>query len=407
MKKRIPLFVLVLLVAAFSVYFLIRNQKTRQQSGLWVSGTIELTEVDCAFRISGEIDELRFDEGDSVKEGDLIARLDDRELQDRRKKAEASLRMAESRISQLLVAIEHQERNSQGLIAQARARLAASRARLKELVKGSRPQEIQEARADVDRTQSELRKARLEWERAQRLFDSQTISKRQWDAAKASFEMARAQCERTKEKYDLIWEGPRKETIEAARSQVAEARAALQVAEATRLKAQELRKELETARAQVGVARADLDLAETLLTETRLHAPLSGVVLSKNMERGEIALPGSSLLTLGDLKKVWLRAYINETDLGRVTVGQSAEIFTDTYPDKAYRGRLSFISSKAEFTPKQIQTKEERVRLVYRVKIDVDNPLMELKSGMPADARIIMGNGSEAARKTPGNVSNH
>ncbi|MBW2122501.1 MAG: efflux RND transporter periplasmic adaptor subunit, partial [Deltaproteobacteria bacterium] len=117
------------------------------------------------------------------------------------------------------------------------------------------------------------------------------------------------------------------------------------------------------------------------------------VVLSKNMERGEIALPGSSVLTLGDLKKVWLRAYINETDLGRVKVGQAAEVYTDTYPGKVYGGRISFISSKAEFTPKQIQTQEERVKLVYRIKIDIDNPRMELKSGMPADARIAMTKG--------------
>ncbi len=390
MKKRIPLFVLVLLVAALFVYFFTRNQKTGGKSDLWISGTIELTEVDIAFKVSGMIEELRFDEGDFVNEGELISRLDDRQLQDRREKAEASLRMAEGRISQLLITIEHQERQSQGLIAQAKAELAAVQAHLRELLVGSRPQEIEEARATVDQARSELRKARLEWERAQRLFGSQTISKQQWDAAKATFEMANAQYERAGEKYKLIKEGPRKEAIEAARSQVAQATAALQVAEASRLKVEELRQELKTAQAQVRVARADLQLAETLISETRLYAPISGVVLSKNMERGEIALPGSSILTVGHLKKVWLRGYINETDLGRVNLGHYAEVFTDTYPGKVYPGRVSFISSKSEFTPKQIQTQEERVKLVYRIKIDIDNPLMELKSGMPADARIIM-----------------
>lgn len=389
MKKRIPLFLLFLLVAAFFIYFLIKNQKTGEKSGLWVSGTIELTEVDCAFKISGMIEELRFDEGDFVKEGDLIARLDDRELQDRREKAEAFLRMAESRIPQLLIAIEHQERNSQGLIAQARAQLAVTQARLKELLVGSRPQEIEEARAAVDQARSELQKATLEWERAQRLFATETISKQRWDATKATFETAKAKFERARERYKLIKEGPRKETIEAARSQVARERAGLKVAEATRLRVEELKQELKTARAQVKVAQADLDLSDTLISETRLYAPISGIVLSKNMERGEIALPGSSILTLGDLKKVWLRAYINETDLGRVTVGQSVKVFTDTYPNKVYPGRLAFISNQSEFTPKQIQTKEERVKLVYRIKINIDNPLMELKSGMPADAMII------------------
>jgi HlyD family secretion protein len=392
MKKRIIVFALVLVIAAGFVYYLVRNRKTTGEGNILVSGTIELTEVDCAFRISGMIEELRFDEGDSVKQGDLIARLDDRELQDRRNKAEASLRTEESRVRQLLIAIELEGRNSRGLIAQARANLTASQARLKELLAGSRPQEIEEARAEMNRASSELKKLTLDWERAQRLYAAQSISKREWDAAKAAFEMAQAQYQRAREQYDLVKEGPRKETIEAARSKEAEARAALQVAEATTLKVEALKQELETTRARVEAARAELDLAETLLKEAKLYAPISGMVLTKSMERGEIALPGSSLLTLGDLKKVWLRAYINETDLGRVKLGQPVKIFTDTYPGKAYPGRISFISDKAEFTPKQIQTQEERVKLVYRIKIDIDNPLMELKSGMPADARIITEN---------------
>ncbi|MFQ5902422.1 MAG: efflux RND transporter periplasmic adaptor subunit [Candidatus Binatia bacterium] len=394
MKKRIILFALILLVAAGFVFYLIKNQKTAQKGDIRVSGTIELTEVDCAFKISGLIEELRLDEGDSVKEGDLIARLDDRELRDRRNKAEASLQTEESRVRQLLIAIEREEKNSRGFIAQARANLAATQARLRELLAGSRRQEIKEARAEMDRARSELQKVTLEWKRAQRLFAAQTISKREWDTAKMAFEMARAQYERARERYDLVKEGPRKETIEAARSKEAEARASLQIAEATTLKVEELKQELQTTEASVKAARAELDLAETLMGETGLYAPISGMVLSKNMERGEIALPGSSVLTLGNLKKVWLRAYINETNLGRIKLGQPVEVFTDTYPGRAYPGRIAFISDKAEFTPKQIQTQEERVKLVYRIKIDIDNPLMELKSGMPADARIITENAS-------------
>jgi HlyD family secretion protein len=396
MKKRIILFALFLLVAAGFVFYLTRNREVTEKGAIRVSGTIELTEVDCAFKISGMIEELGFNEGDLVKEGDLIARLNEREFQDRRNKAEAYLRMEESRISQLLIAIEHQERTSRGLIAQARANLAAARARLRELLAGARPQEIEEARALMNRASSELQKFSLEWERAQRLFAAQTISKQQWDTAKAAFEIAQAQYDRAREQYDLVREGPRKETIEAARSKEAEAKAALQVAEATKLKGEELKQELETTRARVRVARADLDLAETLIGETKLYAPISGIVLSKNMERGEIALPGSAVLTLGDLKKVWLRAYVNEPDLGRITLGQPIEVFTDTYPGKTYPGRLVFISDEAEFTPKQIQTQEERVKLVYRIKIDIDNPLMELKSGMPADARIKTESASES-----------
>ena len=101
-------------------------------------------------------------------------------------------------------------------------------------------------------------------------------------------------------------------------------------------------------------------------------------------------MPGTPVITVGDLKKVWLRGYINETDLGRVKVGQKVRVTTDTYPDRIYRGLISFIASQAEFTPKNVQTKKERVKLVYRIKVDIPNPNLELKPGMPADAKILL-----------------
>jgi HlyD family secretion protein len=120
-------------------------------------------------------------------------------------------------------------------------------------------------------------------------------------------------------------------------------------------------------------------------------APPMYVVLSKNLEPGEYVAPGTPVVTIGDLVNVWLRAYVNETDLGRVKVGQKARVTTDTDPRKIYDGRISFIASQAEFTPKNVQTEKERVKLVYRIKIDIRNPDMELKPGMPADAKIVLG----------------
>ena len=119
-----------------------------------------------------------------------------------------------------------------------------------------------------------------------------------------------------------------------------------------------------------------------------MRAPKAGVVTVRQAELGEVVSPGTPVVTLADLDNVWLRAYVNETDLGRIRWGQEAMLRTDTYPDKSYRGRISFIASQAEFTPKSVQTFKERVTLVYRIKIDADNPNHELKPGMPADATI-------------------
>ena len=147
-------------------------------------------------------------------------------------------------------------------------------------------------------------------------------------------------------------------------------------------------RDIEVARANVRTASEQRRLARILLGYTVLRAPFAGVILVRQAELGEVMLPGTPVVTLADLDHVWLRAYVRETDLGRIRWGQTATICTDTYPDRRYAGRISFISSKAEFTPKSVETHAERVTLVYRIRIDMENPAHELKPGMPADATI-------------------
>jgi len=142
-------------------------------------------------------------------------------------------------------------------------------------------------------------------------------------------------------------------------------------------------------RSNVEQLQAQLELADTRLGFTDLASPLDGFVLVKSSLAGEVVHPGTPIFTAVDLHNIWVTAYINETDLGRVKLNQEAYVTTDTYPGKRYKGRVSFISGEAEFTPKFIQTQEERVKLVYRIKVRVDNESLELKPGMPADAFII------------------
>lgn len=141
-------------------------------------------------------------------------------------------------------------------------------------------------------------------------------------------------------------------------------------------------------KADIEALKASLDLAETRLGFAELVAPLNGFILVKSSLAGEVVQVGTPVFTAIDLNNIWVTAYINETDLARVKLGQSAEVVTDTYPGKKYKGEISFISSETEFTPKYIQTTEERVKYVYRIKVRVDNSSLELKPGMPADAYI-------------------
>ena len=166
------------------------------------------------------------------------------------------------------------------------------------------------------------------------------------------------------------------------------AKANVRLAEAARVELKRLQEEQLARKADTRQATAQLDVQETLLKNAEVVAPMDGVVLVKSAEPGEVLAAGTTVVTLGNLAQPWLRAYINEQDLGRVKLGTAVKVTTDSFPGKTYTGRISFIASEAEFTPKQIQTQEERIKLVYRIKIDVDNPAGELKSNMPADAEI-------------------
>jgi HlyD family secretion protein len=145
-------------------------------------------------------------------------------------------------------------------------------------------------------------------------------------------------------------------------------------------------RQVELARANVHSAKESLKLARIVLDYTTLSAPFDGVITVRQAELGEIMVPGTPVVTLADLDHIWLRAYINETDIGKIRLDQAAVVKTDTYPGKSYKGRVSFISPAAEFTPKSVETHAERVTLVYRIKVDIDNPTHELVAGMPADA---------------------
>jgi len=390
MRKRIlVLGVLVLAAAAASVLYFRRSDQ-KAGTAIAVSGNIELTEVNIAFKTSGRLIERNVDEGDRVKKGEVIARLDHDQLMAQRDRESAGLQSAISQLAQAETALAWQKENQAADREQRKADLGAYQARLQELKNGSRPQEIQEAKAAVESAQSEHDRAKRDWERAQTLYKNDDISTAQYDAYRNRWENADAVLKQAKERRDLVLAGPRQEQIDAAAAQVERARAALRMAEANALEIRRREQELPIRRAEIGRARANLALIETQIADTVAVSPVDGVVLVKSADVGEVLAAGTTVVTVGDIDHPWLRAYINETDLGRVKPGMRAKVTTDSYPGKVYDGRVSFIASEAEFTPKQIQTQEERVKLVYRIKIDLENPLHELKSNMPADAEILL-----------------
>jgi HlyD family secretion protein len=389
MKKRVIL-ILVVLAAIVAGVYAYRSANRAPSNRIVVSGNIELTEVNVAFKTAGRLIERNAGEGDTVKKGQVMARLDRDQLNAQRQREAAAVASAEAQLAQAQTAIEWQRATLAGDIEQRRADLASNEARLAELRNGARPQEKLEAHAAVEAAQSEYDRAKKDWDRAQTLHKNDDISTSQFDQYRNRLESADAMLKQAKEREALVLAGARSEQVDAASGQAERARGALKMAEANTLELKRREQDLAGRRAEIERSKANLALIDSQLADTVAVSPVDGVVLVKAADVGEVLAPGTTVLTVGDIDHPWLRGYVNETDLGKVKIGSKAQVTTDSYPGKVYNGRVTFISSEAEFTPKQIQTQQERVKLVYRIKIELDNPQRELKSNMPADAEILL-----------------
>ncbi len=339
MQKRLRIIIPLVVLLGIGITLYDHFRGGSDNSTLTISGNIEVTEAQMSFKIPGRLQVRLVEEGDPVRTGQPLARL---------------------------------EKSDQEIgVAGAEANLAYAKAVMAELEAGSRSQEIETARAELDKAQAaersaavQMQQARADYERYSNLYREGGVSKKlfetyslQNETAKNSRDEALSRIRWATEQLDLRMAGPRRETIDQAR-------------------------------AKVKAAAEALNQARTQLGYTQLNSPLDGVVLSTSAEAGEYLNPATPVATLGEIARPWLRAYINERDLGRIQLLQKVSVSTDSFPGKEYPGRISFISSQAEFTPKSVQTFEERAKLMYRIKIELENPAGELKPGMPADATI-------------------
>jgi len=325
MKKK-KIIIAVIIIAVIAGILTINHFRNKKDDNVMVlSGNVEVTEANIGFKIPGRVVERPVDEGYRVKTGDLLARLDSAELASVVKQNEAALQEAETRLA--------------------------------ELKAGSRRQEIEQAKAHVSAQEAELIRIRKDYERAEILYQNGAISAAQYDGAKSAYDNRKALLKNALETLSLAKEGPRQEDIKMAGHRVEQLKAAFAA-------------------------------ARERLNDTVIYAPFAGVILRKNVELGETVAQGTPIFTLGDLDNPWIKVYVKEDKLGLVKIGQKTTITTDSYKGKTYEGTVSYISSEVEFTPKTVQTQEERVKLVFGVKVSVKNNNWDLKPGMPADVRL-------------------
>jgi membrane fusion protein YbhG len=322
MKRIIPLVLVVIVAVVGWLLYSGKLKKQAEQNDIKLSGNIEAHESLVGFKVAGRIVELPVEEGQNVAAGQLLARLD-----------------RDDYLQQLHVD-------------QATERVRDSQLKLAEA--GARPQDIKAAYQSVLDTQADLAQKQKDFQRYDDLYKKDEVTGQTRDLAETAVVRAKAIYERQQQIYNELVEGTRKEQIAVDRASLHQARDA------------------------AGMSRVRLGYTE-------LKAPLSGVILVRQAELGEVVSPGTPVVSVADLDHIWVRVYLPETELGKLRLGETVSVATDTYPGKRYQGRVSFIASEAEFTPKSVQTEKERVTLVYRVKVDIDNPTHELKPGMPAD----------------------
>lgn len=320
-----PLIVLLVVVMAGSIWWYNSTGDTEQSNQLILYGNIDIREASLTFNNSEHIDTLLVQEGDRVQKGQLLATLH-------------NTRMAAT-------------------VAAAEAGVASRQASLSRLEAGSRPQEIRQVRADLDAVQAKLDDAKASYKRTHDLYKRKVASQQEDDDAKANLDTARALLKVAQESLKLSVEGPRQEDIEEARAV---------------LKAEQ----------------AKLLLAQEVLKDASLYAPSDGVIRNRILEPGDMATPQTPVFTLAMVNPVWVRGYVPESSLGKISEGMSAEVSTDSFPGKSYQGWIGYISPTAEFTPKNVETPELRTRLVYQLRVYVCNPQVELRLGMPATIHI-------------------
>lgn len=391
MKQRLRILLPVLLAVIVGIVIFNFINHSDDGTSVRFSGNIEVTEAQMSFRIAGRLEKRLVEEGDTVKAGQLLTSLEKSDQKIAFDQAKANLAYAEAVLRELEAGSRKED------IDRAEAKVMQATYTLTELRNGTRIQEIESARADLDSARAaeqsaivQLKQAATDYNRYTNLYKEKSISKSVLETyqnlfitAENEVKEASARTAATSQRLELLKAGPRIEQIHGAEAALHQAEA-----EYALIKAGPRKESIDQARAQYQVAVETLNQAGQQLNYTEIFSPMDAVVLSTAAEEGEYLNPASPVLTLGKIDKPWLRAYIHETDLGRIKLGLQVEVTTDTFPGKIYSGRVSYISSQAEFTPKTVQTFEERVKLMYRIKVLLDNPDNELKPGMPADGRI-------------------
>jgi HlyD family secretion protein len=326
MRGRLIIVIAVLVILAGAGWFVYQQAAATRLDKLILHGNVDIRQVNLGFRVSGRIQEMKREEGDGVRNGDVIALLDAGPYEDQ-------VHLAEAQVAQ-------------------------ARANYTKMVNGFRSEEIEQLRAQLAQAKANYENALKMFARQDKLLQTHAISQSDYDAATSSRDSLKAQVQSAQANLNLELAGNREEDID-------------------------------NAKAQLDNAQANLDSAQRNLTDCQLRASVDGVVITRAVEPGTIAATSTIVYSVCETAPVWIRTYVDERDLGRIYPGMKAMVYNDTYPNHPYEAQIGFISPVAEFTPKNVETRELRTDLVYRLRVILQKPDRYVRQGMPVTLQLL------------------
>jgi len=368
--------VVIAVVAAAGIIGWLYWDQHRQQP-LVVSGFIEADQIRVGSRVGGRVAEVKVVEGQRVKAGKALFRVEPFDLQEQLKQAQADLAAARAEYDRLKAGFRKEE------IEQARAKRDRAKAVLEKLVAGPRPEEIKIVEEDLKRAEASQQFAKSEYDRLNKLREEGRAAQIEFDQAMRQFKVSQAEMGAAQQRLALLQAGTRKEEIAEARAALAETDEALKLMEVG-YRVEDVAK----AQAQVAAAEAQVAAIQVRINDLVVAAPSDCVVEAIDLHPGDLLAPNAPAVALLDVSHLWVRAYVPESQLGQVRLGQKVPIRVDSFPGERFTGRLTFIAQEAEFTPRNVQTPEERSKQVFRIKVELDQGRERLRAGMAADVLL-------------------
>jgi multidrug resistance efflux pump len=376
MKIRTVVLLLVVaagLLAAGSAFWLINRNST----ALVISGTIEADDIHVGSKVGGRVLKVVAKEGQTVQGGETLVLLEPKEFDAALAEAQAALRQAEAKYALVSAGSRPEE------IEQAEAAARQAQAELDQLASGPRQQEIDQAMAEWKAAKAQAENAQRFLQRMEGLAKRELVAKQEFDDALAKADETQQKMSAARERYDLLLAGTRKEEVERARQRWAEADA-----KRRQIRSGFRKEEVDQAKSEVEAARARVQLTRTQLEETVIKAPVDALVETLDLEPGDLVSAGKPVATLLRTGSLWVRAYLPEARLGFVQPGLEVKVRVDSFPRREFRGVVRRINRQGEFTPRNIQTHEERVLQVFQTEVVLDDPEHVLRPGMSADVTI-------------------